>query len=373
VNPIDTGGDGDADVVTVGSEQPLPPGYVGQVSFDIRNCGSKAVVVTRVDIVEPPGAEVDVFLSGLAVEDCIEAGGSVDCTLMFHTAILTYPGFMVDISFAEESAPTRPSNVWPSDRATGVSLTPTLNATAFSDPDGDKHAASDWQITTTSGDYSKPLFDSAYDTGNLTKIELPRTTLEANTTYYWRVRYWDENVETRVDPDNYEPENLGDYFFQQVFWEPDLENQKNLHLIEDQFSGTFIRQLQSGEHYLQNYSFTYDDMSFVCLDYNPRDPDMAYPGAAHGHKVQLHDATTRWFEYFLARNADRELTVFCHHPFYVRGASQALISRAGPRTSFGICTTMGWIVWNGQSSITTFGLLNLPDTPTITMIRVGGC
>jgi PKD repeat protein len=90
--------------------------------------------------------------------------------------------------------PDRPSNISPADEATDVSLTPTLESSAFSDPDeGDTHAASQWQITTTPGDYSSPVFDSGVDTSNLTQMAVPSGELSYNTTYYWRVRHEDNH------------------------------------------------------------------------------------------------------------------------------------------------------------------------------------
>jgi len=63
--------------------------------------------------------------------------------------------------------------------------------TLFSDPDaGDSHKASQWQITTSAGDYANPVYDSGRDT-NKTKIIIPAGKLTANTTYYWRVRHQD--------------------------------------------------------------------------------------------------------------------------------------------------------------------------------------
>ncbi len=90
--------------------------------------------------------------------------------------------------------PTQPSNQSPVNGATGVSLTPTLKSSAFSDPDsGDTHTASQWQITTTSGDYSSPVFDSGEDDSNKTQITVPSGKLSYDTTYYWRVRHQDNH------------------------------------------------------------------------------------------------------------------------------------------------------------------------------------
>ncbi|MFC2000335.1 leucine-rich repeat domain-containing protein, partial [Chloroflexota bacterium] len=89
-------------------------------------------------------------------------------------------------------SPDQPVNMSPSSGATGVSLMPTLQSSAFSDPDaGDTHAASQWQITTTSGDYSSPVYDSSTDSSNLTAISIPLGRLIYGKTYYWRARYQD--------------------------------------------------------------------------------------------------------------------------------------------------------------------------------------
>ena len=90
--------------------------------------------------------------------------------------------------------PNQPSNISPTDGTTGVSLTPTLQSSAFSDPDKrDIHAASHWQITTTSGDYSRAAFDSGPVTPILTQFTVPAEILNYYTTYYWRVRHQDNH------------------------------------------------------------------------------------------------------------------------------------------------------------------------------------
>jgi hypothetical protein len=90
--------------------------------------------------------------------------------------------------------PSQPTNRFPVDEASGVSLTPLLQSSAFSDPNaGDTHTASQWQIFTILGDYSSPVFDSGEDAHNLTSITIPSEILTYSTTYCWRVRYQDNN------------------------------------------------------------------------------------------------------------------------------------------------------------------------------------
>lgn len=91
------------------------------------------------------------------------------------------------------TVPNTPSNSAPSNGATRVSTTPTLTSSAFSDPNaGDTHSASQWQITTTSGNYGSPVFDSGTDTTNKTSIAVSPA-LSEGTTYYWHVRHQDNN------------------------------------------------------------------------------------------------------------------------------------------------------------------------------------
>jgi len=84
-------------------------------------------------------------------------------------------------------------------------MAPTLESSAFSGADAnDKHIASQWQITGSSGDYTAPLFDQTTEGTNLTQITVAPGKLSNRTTYYWRVRYqgscgnWSEfSLETR--------------------------------------------------------------------------------------------------------------------------------------------------------------------------------
>jgi len=92
------------------------------------------------------------------------------------------------------NAPATPSNVTPSEGETGVPRSPTLQGTAFSDPDpGNTHLASHWQIRASNrpSDYSVLAFDSGKTTTFLESIEVPPGRLVYNYSYYWRVRYLD--------------------------------------------------------------------------------------------------------------------------------------------------------------------------------------
>jgi len=108
---------------------------------------------------------------------------------------LDWSEWSAETSFTTSTTPTppgQPSNVSPVDAATGVSVTPTLQSSAFNDPDGGTHVASQWQITSTpQGYYSSPVFDSDVDAVHMTNLDIPSGLLGYSTTYYWRVRYQD--------------------------------------------------------------------------------------------------------------------------------------------------------------------------------------
>jgi hypothetical protein len=110
----------------------------------------------------------------------------------------TWSEWSSETSFTTEATPNQPpaqpSNVSPAGGAADVNLSPALSSSAFSDPDtGDTHAASQWQVTATSGDYSSPVFDSGTDNASLTEVRIPSDTLSGNTTYYWKVRHQDNH------------------------------------------------------------------------------------------------------------------------------------------------------------------------------------
>jgi hypothetical protein len=89
------------------------------------------------------------------------------------------------------TVPNTPSNVSPANGLTGVSLMPTLQATAFSDPDcvGDSHAASQWQVLNSAG--SIVVADSGTDAVNKVSWLVPAAKLYYGSNYVWRVRYQD--------------------------------------------------------------------------------------------------------------------------------------------------------------------------------------
>ena len=91
----------------------------------------------------------------------------------------------------ENNPPDRPFCVAPEDGAENVSITPTLESSAFRDADSDDtQAGSQWQITTNAGSYQDPIFNVLESDNDATVYA---GILSADTTYYWRVRYQDNH------------------------------------------------------------------------------------------------------------------------------------------------------------------------------------
>jgi len=96
--------------------------------------------------------------------------------------------------FIPPQPPTQPPIVNPIQGALCVILPVDLESDPFNDPDpGDSHTASQWQVRTSTGSYSSPVFDSGTDTSNLTVITLTISELNHDTIYFWHVRHKDSH------------------------------------------------------------------------------------------------------------------------------------------------------------------------------------
>ncbi len=85
--------------------------------------------------------------------------------------------------------PIKPVLLLPGNGQNNVSQLPVLQTEDFADPDSDGHAATRWQIS-SDGNFSNIVYNlmtSRY----LTALPVPEALLDINTTYYWRVRFFD--------------------------------------------------------------------------------------------------------------------------------------------------------------------------------------
>ena len=86
-----------------------------------------------------------------------------------------------------------PTNSSPANGATVTTLTPLLEASAFSDDQtGHTHAASQWQVDDNS-DFSSVTYDSGETASGETSRAVPSGNLNNFTTYYWHVQYKDSS------------------------------------------------------------------------------------------------------------------------------------------------------------------------------------
>lgn len=89
------------------------------------------------------------------------------------------------------NSPDQPVLSLPTGSLTNVSLTPELQIEAFSDPDGDTHAETQWQISTDTSFSSEFVVLDVTSDSLLTSLTVPEFILSGNTTYYWRVKFHD--------------------------------------------------------------------------------------------------------------------------------------------------------------------------------------
>ncbi len=96
------------------------------------------------------------------------------------------------VTVQENYPPDQPQNINPPEGQTNVSVVPTLESSYFSDANPhDAHRASQWQITSVAGNYTAPVYNYI-STTDLTSHQIT-VALEPYTTYYWHVRYQDNN------------------------------------------------------------------------------------------------------------------------------------------------------------------------------------
>jgi hypothetical protein len=133
--------------------------------------------------------------SGLLTTSSVPSNQTVTITASYTFANVTRTAqktvAIADIS-GSNRAPQQPIIISPYHGEADVSLTPELSTGQFYDPDGDAHGRTRWQISSTPGDFSEGFLVLGVDTDfHLTSLIVPRSVLDEETTYYWRVRFYD--------------------------------------------------------------------------------------------------------------------------------------------------------------------------------------
>ncbi len=88
-------------------------------------------------------------------------------------------------------APRKTRNAVPRNGDYAVSANVLLQPTAYSDPNGDPHTASQWQIREDGDDWTETVLDLEVTEGDLSFYEVPPDILGTQKVYYWRVRHKD--------------------------------------------------------------------------------------------------------------------------------------------------------------------------------------
>ncbi len=104
-----------------------------------------------------------------------------------------WPYYQQLLAGGGNTAPDRPTNVSPVDGATVHTLTPTLQCSPFSDPDGNSHEESWWEVRPCSD--NSYLWDSGWRTFDLTSTTVDPGYLQWNTCYRWKCRYADDGAD----------------------------------------------------------------------------------------------------------------------------------------------------------------------------------
>ena len=86
--------------------------------------------------------------------------------------------------------PEKPRHIAPHEAEASVGLTPMLATEPFADPDNNDHARSCYQISTLEDDFSNLIYEKTSSV-HLTSLSIPDMVLDPDTTYYWRVRFYD--------------------------------------------------------------------------------------------------------------------------------------------------------------------------------------
>ena len=89
-----------------------------------------------------------------------------------------------------DTAPDQPTTVSPANGATGVSLTPTLQGSAYAAASGGPQTGAEFQIATNANFTTPLVWDKTLSTAAISAT-VPAGTLSAGNTYYWQVRYED--------------------------------------------------------------------------------------------------------------------------------------------------------------------------------------
>ncbi len=119
----------------------------------------------------------------------VRADQTVAITAFYTHEGVTLTAQQVVTIAASNLPPSKPVILSPSDGQTDCDLQPHIITEPFSDPEGDPHGQSQWQVS-KNADFDPTILDMT-STQQLTELSVPDMLLEPETTYYVRVRFHD--------------------------------------------------------------------------------------------------------------------------------------------------------------------------------------
>jgi len=132
-----------------------------------------------------------------AVRDRAKWGSynSVDANLDSQVGILknfitNRRNYLFTNFLTDSNAPSRPRNIYPRSGDYAVFPTAVLQPGSYKDPNGDTHAASQWQIREDGNYWTETVLDEETEE-KLSSYEVPLEKLEPLKIYYWRLRFKD--------------------------------------------------------------------------------------------------------------------------------------------------------------------------------------
>ncbi len=131
--------------------------------------------------------ETTYFFIVRAFEGALESDNS---NLLEYTPSASSASDDSDANGSPNRAPDTPQLDQPENGATRVGLTPTLKTKGFTDGDQDLHAQTWYQIS-TSADFKNLVFGKR-SSEHLTELNVPHLILEPDSSYYWRVKFIDD-------------------------------------------------------------------------------------------------------------------------------------------------------------------------------------
>jgi len=167
-------------------------GYTATASFS--NGRTQTVTAVAVWTTNSPYATID--SNGVLSTTEVSSDQTVTVAASFtHSGVTESATEVVTIVDVPESnrPPLTPVIVHPYDRQTAVEVPLNIATEPFSDPDGDPHGQSRWQISEQS--FFPTLVLDVTSQDHLTVLPVPHALLKSNQTYYVRVMFYDRYFE----------------------------------------------------------------------------------------------------------------------------------------------------------------------------------